>query len=101
MSDHFIHKIKEAILRNLSNEKFGLLDLEREVGLNRSQTLRKIKASIGKSVNRLIREIRLSEVCKMLHNGELTASKIAYGAGFGSLSYFNKRFYDQIRNYVR
>lgn len=95
MSDNFIHKIEEVIFRNLANEKFGVLDLAREVGFSRSQTLRKIKASTGKSVNQLIREIRLSEACKMLQHDDLTASEIAYNVGFSSPSYFNKCFLDQ------
>lgn len=95
MSDHFIHKIEEVILRNLSNEKFGVLDLASEVGLSRSQTLRKIKASTGKSVNQFIREIKLNEACKMLQDDDLTASEIAYNVGFSSPSYFNKCFLDQ------
>ncbi|WP_163710144.1 helix-turn-helix domain-containing protein [Mangrovibacterium lignilyticum] len=95
MKDSFIHKLREIILRNLENEKFGVLDLADEIGLSRSQTLRKTKIATGRSVNQLIREIRLEEACKFINRENLTASEIAYKVGFSSPSYFNKCFLDQ------
>jgi len=94
MAELFIDKIRKTILNHLRNEKFGVGELASEMGLSRSQVLRKVKAATGKSVNQLIREIRLKEAVKLLKQSDLTASEIAYQVGFSSPSYFNKCFLD-------
>lgn len=97
MTEIFIHKTKETILKNLGDEKFGVGDLASEMGFSRSQILRKVKAATGKSVNQFIREIRLEEAEKLLRNNELTISEIAYQVGFSSPSYFNRCFLNYFR----
>lgn len=94
MGNVFINKVKKTILDNLQDEKFNVGKLADEIGLGRSQILRKVKASTGKSVNQLIKEIRLSESVKLLQKEEFTASEIAYKVGFSSPQYFNKCFHD-------
>lgn len=94
MEDAFIYKVEKTILSNIQNEKFGVLDLAKKLGFSRSQLLRKIKKSTGKSVNQLIREIRLKEGAKLLLNDEFTASEISFKVGFNSPSYFTKCFLD-------
>src|SRR5210317_1682826 len=94
MLNTFISKVKETILSNIQNEKFGVSELASELNLSRSQLLRKIKSATGKSANQLIREIRLEEAAKMLLNTDITASEVSFKTGFSSPSYFNKCFLD-------
>ena len=94
MSKEFTDRIEEIVLSNLEQEGFGVGNLSRELGLSRSQVLRKVKASSGKSVYLLIREIRLREAAKLIQDSDFTASEIAYKVGFSSPSYFNKCFHD-------
>jgi len=95
MSEIFIHKIEQIVLSDLENEKFGVSELASEMGLSRSQILRKIKSSTGKSANCFIRDIRLKEATKYILNTDLSVSEIAYKVGFNSPSYFNKCFLDR------
>lgn len=95
MAGAFINKIQQIVLTNIEDEKFGVSELASEMGLSRSQILRKIKLSTGKSANKFISEIRLNEAVKLIQKEELTASEIAYKVGFSSPSYFNKCFLDQ------
>lgn len=90
----FISKAKNIILHHLGDEKFGVSELAAEMGLSRSQLLRKIRADRGSSANLFIRGIRLEEAKKMLLEDQLTASEIAYKVGFSSPSYFNKCFHE-------
>ena len=92
--DAFINKIKKIILNHLEDASFGVSNLASELGLSRSQTLRKVKAATGKSVSKLIKEIRLNEGAKLIRETDLTASEISYKVGFSSPSYFNKCFHD-------
>ncbi|WP_319501049.1 helix-turn-helix domain-containing protein [uncultured Draconibacterium sp.] len=95
MSELFITKAKQFILDNLENDKFGVSELAAEMGLSRSQFLRKIKSETGKSANKFIRDIRLEESISLIENDDHTASEIAYKVGFSSPSYFNKCFHDK------
>ena len=94
MLNTFISKVKETILSNIQNEKFGVSELASELNISRSQLLRKIKSATGKSANQLIREIRLEKAAKMLLDTDITASEISFKTGFSSPSYFNKCFLD-------
>ncbi|NQU84985.1 MAG: helix-turn-helix domain-containing protein, partial [Mariniphaga sp.] len=94
MPDAFINNVKKIILVNIENEKFGVTNLASELGLSRSQTLRKVKTATGKSVNLFIREFRLEEAIKLIRSSDFNASEIAYKVGFSSPSYFNKCFLD-------
>lgn len=94
MQRSFENKIRKIVLTQIENEKFGVSELAGELGLSRSQVLRRVKSETGKSANQLIREIRLEQAVELLNNEELTASEIAYKVGFSSPSYFNKCFSD-------
>lgn len=95
MGEKFIYNVRQIIQAHIGDERFGVSELASEIGLSRSQVLRKVKAEAGKSVNQLIREIRLEESVKLIETSDLTASEIAYQVGFSSPSYFNKCFLEQ------
>jgi len=92
MSISFIEEVRSIVISNIDNENFGVSELATTLNLSSSQTLRKIKAATGKSVNQYIRELRLEKAAKLLKNTEFTAAEIAYQVGFNSDSYFNKTF---------
>lgn len=94
MSTAFINKTRSIILKNIANDQFGVSELATELGLSRSQLLRKIKTQSGQSVNQFIRQVRLREAIKLMQNDDLNASEISYKVGFSSPSYFNKCFHD-------
>jgi len=94
MSEMFSRKVEQIIQTHIREERFGVSDLAAELGLSRSQVLRKVKASTGKSINQFMREIRLKKGAQLLTEKDLTASEIAYEVGFSSPSYFNKCFLD-------
>lgn len=97
MDNAFVSKVNKIVLDNLPNEKFGVREVAKSLGLSRSQVLRRVKSVTGKSVNQLIREIRLEEALKLLKEEKKTIAEIAYEVGFSSPSYFSKCFYDHFR----
>ena len=92
--NNFLSKISDIIEANLSNEQFGVSELAREVGMSRSNLLRKIKKLRKISVSQFIREVRLKNAMEMLRQSSLTVSEVTYKVGFGSTSYFIKCFHD-------
>ena len=94
MDKAFLNKVQQIISKHLEDENLNVETLAIEIGLSRSQLLRKVKGINGKSVNQFIREIRLQAAAKLIRKNEFTASEIAYKVGFSSPSYFNKCFHD-------
>ncbi len=92
MSKSFIDEVRSIVISNLADENFGVRELASSLSLSSSQTLRKVKAATGKSVNQFIRELRLEKAAKLLKKTDLSAAEIAYQVGFNSASYFNKTF---------
>ncbi|MDE5416850.1 helix-turn-helix domain-containing protein [Labilibaculum sp. DW002] len=90
----FLLKITTIIQENISNEKFGVSELADEVGMSRSNLLRKIKKINNLSVSQFIREVRLKYAMELLQDTDLSVSEISYKVGFSSVSYFIKCFRD-------
>ena len=92
MSKSFIDEVQSIVVSNIADENFGVQELASSLSLSASQTLRKVKAATGKSINQYIRELRLEKAAKLIKNTDHTAAEISYQVGFGSPSYFNKTF---------
>lgn len=88
----FLLKITVIIQENISNEKFGVSELADEIGMSRSNLLRKIKKLNNLSVSQFIREVRLKYAMELLQDNKLGVSEISYKVGFSSVSYFIKCF---------
>ena len=94
MQKDFLKQINEIIEANLSNEKFGIEELSRKMGMNRMSLYRKIISSTNKSGSQFIRELRLEKGKELLENEDITVSEVSYRVGFGSPTYFSKCFRD-------
>jgi TolB-like protein/AraC-like DNA-binding protein/tetratricopeptide (TPR) repeat protein len=93
-SDELIQKLTQIVLDNLNNEQFGVNELAKRVGMNRSNLYRKVLVLTKKSLSQFIREIRLAEALKLLKEENVTVSEVAYRVGFSNPSYFNTCFHD-------
>ena len=91
----FIVKVRETILNRLSDEQLSVESLAEEIGLSRSQLLRKITALTGVSVNELIRTFRLQKAAQLLEQNWGPVTQVAYEVEFSNLSYFSKVFKEQ------
>jgi len=92
MENEFINQLKQHILQNLSNDKFGVSELADAVGMSRSNLLRRVQKLTNLSVSLFIRQVRLSEAMEMLKQNTFTVSEVSYKVGFSSTSYFIKCF---------
>ncbi len=92
MDKIFVDNLQNIVLNHIADENFGAGNLASLLGLSPSQTLRKVKAATGKSVNQYIREVKLAEAAKLIRETDLTSAEISYRVGFSSPSYFNKSF---------
>ncbi|MCP4884665.1 MAG: helix-turn-helix domain-containing protein [Flavobacteriales bacterium] len=88
----FIEKAEAIILKNISNEQFGVSELAEVMNMSRSNLLRKIKKDTELSASQFIRQVRLVKSMELLKLNSMTVSEISYQVGFGSTSYFIKCF---------
>ena len=94
IENNFLNRITEIIQENLSNEQFGVSELASEMGMSRSNLLRRIKKLAKLSVSQFIRQERLKSAMELLRQTSLNVSEVSYKVGFGSTSYFIKCFHD-------
>jgi len=90
----FIKKLTEITLANLDNERFGVEELSREMGMSHTTIHRKLRSYTHLSISQFIREIRLQKAHEMLLQNLGNVSEISYRVGFGSPTYFNKCFHE-------
>ena len=90
--ERFINKVRQKILDRLNDEQLGVESLSEDVGMSRSQLLRKVTALTGISVNELIRKLRLQRAAQLIIQNWGPVTQIAYQVGFTTPSYFAKVF---------
>ena len=95
IDEKFLNKIRNIVNEHISEENFSIEELGNEIGMSRSQVLRKIKALTGKSPSLYVRSIRLLKAKEMIENGDGNISEIAYSVGFSSPVYFSKCFKEE------
>ena len=90
----FLQKLNQIVQAKLSDSEFGVNELAREMGMSRSNLHRRVSEMTGKTVVSIIAEARLKYAVELLKEETYTVSEVAWKAGFGSATYFNKCFSD-------
>lgn len=86
--DAFLQKLRQIVEINLGVEDFGVTQLCRELGGNRTQVHRKLKALTGKSTSQVIRTIRMQRAKELLMSRELNVSEVGNAIGYTNPSQF-------------
>ena len=95
LDEKLIKKAITCVEKNLSESKFSVEDLSRELGMSRVYLYKKLMAITGKSPVEFIRIIRLKRGAQLLEKSQLTVAEIAYEVGFNSPRYFSKYFKEE------
>lgn len=88
----FIIDFTGVVENNIGNEKFGVNDICKELGISRIQLYRKIKIILNCNVNDYIITSRLQKAKYYMQHENLTISEIAFKSGFSSAAYFSTVF---------
>ncbi|RMD83788.1 MAG: response regulator, partial [Lentisphaerae bacterium] len=88
----FIERLLEAVENHLADTSFSVDDLAASLGMSRVHLYRKTKALLGQSPTLLIRSLRLKAAARLLKEGKLNISEVAFTVGFEDPSYFSKCF---------
>lgn len=81
-----------AYLSENSGGSVSQAEAARMVRLSPAAFSRFFRRSVGKTFQTYLTDLRLSEACRQLLESNRTISEIAFAAGFGNLSNFNRSF---------
>lgn len=75
-----------------SNRKIMISEVASVANLSVEAFCRYFKMSTRKTYTNFLNEVRVSNACKLLIQGETNIQSVAYGSGFQNLSHFNRQF---------
>jgi DNA-binding response OmpR family regulator len=90
--EKFLTQAMEVIERHMSNERFDVTRLCREMNMSRSTLFRKLDALTNQSPVEFIRTLRLKRAAVLLKEKYGNVSEVALEVGFSNPSYFSKIF---------
>ncbi|MCB0570936.1 MAG: helix-turn-helix domain-containing protein [Phaeodactylibacter sp.] len=90
MEDIFIQKLRQEVMAHIAEEDFGIVHLQRALGISRTQLHNKIKALTGQSTTEFIRLIRLNKARELLQTTGLNVSEVGYEVGISNPAYFSR-----------
>jgi DNA-binding response OmpR family regulator len=97
LENDFLNKLKDHIILNLSNHRYDVAALERDVTLSHVQLYRKLKALTGLSASEFIKHIRLEEAAERLRKNPDRVIEISFQVGFQNETYFSSCFKKQFQ----
>ena len=105
IDNEFYNRFLEILKAGMGNPELNVDMIASQMGLERSQFYRKIKALTNYAPVELIRRLRLQRGRELLLSTEKTIGEIAYETGFSTPAYFTKCYRDaygetpsQVRN---
>ena len=94
--DKFVKEVCKIIEKHLTNPRFNIQDLCRQLGMSHSQLHRKLRAQAGLPASKLIRSIKINKAKNLLQNPDLTITAVAYDSGFNDPDYFHRVFKQEV-----
>lgn len=88
----FIGKILNIVEGNLTDPEFGVQRLASEMCVSRSLLHKKLSAIAGMSANDFITTLRLKKAARLLLQGRLNITGVAFEVGFNDPKYFSRCF---------
>jgi len=88
----FEDKLNQAIMDNISDNKFTIESLAKSLFMSSETLRRKCHQLVDMSPISYVQQKRLEEAKYLLETQELNVSEVAYTIGFDSLAYFSRSF---------
>jgi AraC-like DNA-binding protein len=90
--EEFVSQLLEITDRHLSDNRFSIDQLCRDIGISRPQLYRKITTLTGRAPNNFLRDIRLEKAYALLKQKTHNIAQVALEVGYSNPSYFSKCF---------
>lgn len=93
----FLEKMSLFIEENLDQTDLDYKKLSEHAAMSRTVLYSKFKTLTGMGVHDFIKNLRLKKALKLLQEGRMNITQIAYEVGFATPSYFSKSFAKQYK----
>ena len=91
-NDALMERIMKCVNDNLQNPDFNVEMLTESVGISRAHLHRKMKEITGISTSDFIRNLRLEQAAKLIREGAINVTQVAYSVGFNNRAHFSTAF---------
>jgi len=91
----FLERVRATVEVRLGEEDFGVQELARTIGLDRTNLFRRLQSLTGEGPGDLIRRFRLERAAQLLEARAGAVGEIAYAVGFKGVAHFCKCFRDR------
>ncbi len=91
----FLGELYALMDRELSNEDLDITQLTEMLKISRTKLYYKIKGLTGKTPSEFFMQYKLNVAAKLLREGKMNVSEIAFKTGFNTLPHFSKAFKKQ------
>lgn len=91
-NDALMERIMKCINANLTDPDFNVEKLTEEAGISRAQLHRKMKEIAGVSTGEFIRNLRLEQAARLIGEGKINITQVAYSVGFNNQTHFSTIF---------
>lgn len=87
-----MRRIMKSVNEHLSEPDFNVERLSEDIGLSRAQLHRKMKEITGISSSEFVRNIRLEQAAKLICEGKINITQVAYAVGYNNQTHFSTVF---------
>ncbi len=92
IDDALMERIMQVVNARMSDPDFTVEVLASEVGLSRAQLHRRMKDITGIASGKFLRNLRMEQAARLLRDGKVNVSQVAYCVGYADLSQFSTAF---------
>ncbi len=85
-------RIMKSMNEHISDPDYNVEKMSEDVGVSRAQLHRKMKEMTGISTSEFIRNIRIEQAAKLIKEGKINITQIAYSVGFNNQTHFSTVF---------
>lgn len=90
--DALMERVMKCVNEHITDQNFNVERLAEEVGISRAQLHRKMKEITGVTTSDFIRNLRLEQGAKLLREGNINVTQVAYAVGFNNQTHFSSVF---------
>jgi DNA-binding response OmpR family regulator/ligand-binding sensor domain-containing protein len=90
--DALMDRVMKSVNENISDPDYNVERLTDDVGISRAQLHRKMKEITGISTAEFIRNIRLEQAARLIQEGKVNVTQVAYAVGFNNQTHFSTVF---------
>ena len=91
-NDALMERVMKYMNEHLADPDLNVEKLTEDVGISRAQLHRKQKERAGVSAGEFIRNLRLEQAARLIEEGQINITQVAYSVGFSNQTHFSTVF---------